>query len=213
MVKFTDGDKGPNPENVEVFINQCQAQCYVDAYGDFDRTSGFEPKFDQQTNATCESVWKTQQALDYDFFSTQAFAYEGLLPPVDALPQWLQDEIKTAQNVSESIDPTEMAMIWEECSTCTAQNPSAGISGKAPEPSIPPAATAPAVAEEPVPVAVTIPPVVITPVQPAIAPITTPITVPEIAPVQDVAVSQTTSNAKTIGWMLGVAITFLAISQ
>ena len=205
MLKFTDGDRGPNPENVEVFINQCQAQCYVDAYGDFDRTKGFEPKFDQQTNTTCESLWKTQQALDYDFFSTQAFAYEGLLPPVGALPQWLQDEIKTVQNNSESIDPTEMAMIWEECSTCAAQNPSAGLSGNASESLIPSGAPTPTVAAEPVTAA-------ITPVQPAMAPIIAPAVVPQSAPTQDVVVPQTSSGAKTFGWMLGVAITFLAIS-
>ncbi|KAI8107880.1 hypothetical protein M9435_002907 [Picochlorum sp. BPE23] len=119
LESFTDGDNPPNPENEEVFASACQAECYVEAFRDFDRVSDFSKKYDQKTSEECEAAWKTKQASDYIFYSTQAFLYDGLLPSREELPEWLQSEVAAVEK-DDSLDMTEIAATLDECTTCKA---------------------------------------------------------------------------------------------
>eukprot|EP00889_Picochlorum_renovo_P007484 jgi/Picre1/34514/NNA_001982.t1 len=119
LESFTDGDNPPNPENEEVFASACQAECYVEAFRDFDRVSNFSKKYDQKTSEECEAAWKTKQASDYIFYSTQAFLYDGLLPSREELPEWLQSEVAAVEK-DDSLDMTEIAAHVDECTTCKA---------------------------------------------------------------------------------------------
>lgn len=130
-LSYMDGDAGPDPSEVEVYTNQCDADCYAKAFGDYETIKALEPLYGQEANSTCESAWKTKQALEYTFYSS-GFLYDGLFPDKTSLPQWLQDEV---QNLETSpVDETEVDAILEQCRTC---NPSASISsvvGPAPAP-------------------------------------------------------------------------------
>lgn len=91
----------------------------MEAYTDFDRVSNFSKKYDQKTSEACEAAWKTKQASDYIFFSTQAFLYEGLLPSREELPEWLQSEVAAVEQ-NDTLDMTELAATLDECTTCKA---------------------------------------------------------------------------------------------
>ena len=162
-----DGDAGPDPSEVEGYTNQCDADCYAEAFGDYETIKALEPLYDQEANSTCESAWKTKQALDYTFYSS-GFLYDGLFPEKTSLPQWLQDEVQNVE--TNPVDETEIDAILEQCRTC---NPSASISSvvvPVPAPSIEPEVPVPVPApsiepEVPVPVpspseGVVMPPVV-----------------------------------------------------
>ncbi len=83
---------------------------------------------EQQPDASCDSAWRLNQALDYQFFSSpDAFKYNDKLPSEGELPKWMQDELAEV-NADPSLanDPT-LALTLEECSRC---KPGADISGK-----------------------------------------------------------------------------------
>ena len=121
--------KTGSAEEVEVFPNQCIAGCYVKAYEEFYAIKGFEPKFEQVGDASCDAAWKREQALDYEYFSSpDSFKYAGLLPAEENLPQWLQDELANVKGSPNPADDLELPLKLEECSVCRAGR---DISGKA----------------------------------------------------------------------------------
>lgn len=193
---YLDGDGDPNPDNVEVFVNPCDADCYAQAYEDFENIKGFIPQYEQQANSTCDSAWRIKQASDYDFFSTQAFLYEGLLPQnPEELPQWLQDEVQGLQNGSIAIDDTELEMTRAECSIC---DPSARIAA-AISPSVAPAQP-PVTTPNIVPVD---PPTTIIESQPAPEPAPEP-SVAVVAPESSAADKAMLATGIALCWALGV---------
>ncbi len=104
-----------------MFPNQCMAGCYVKAYEEFYAIKGFEPKFEQVGDASCDAAWKREQALDYEYFSSpDSFKYAGLLPAEEDLPQWLRDELATVKGNPEPADDLELPLKLEECSVCQA---------------------------------------------------------------------------------------------
>ena len=177
-----DGDAGPDPSEVEVYTNQCDADCYAEAFGDYETIKALEPLYDQEANSTCESAWKAKQALDYTFYSS-GFLYDGLFPEKTSLPQWLQDEVRNLE--TNPVDETEVDAILEQCRTC---NPSASIASVVvPSPSIEPEVPVPSPSE-----GVVMPPVASVPV-----PTETP---PTVAPAPEM--SSAVSRIHVISMML-----------
>lgn len=182
-----DGDAGPDPTDVEVYANQCDADCYAKAFEDFEFIERFEPQYEQQVNTTCESVWRAKQALDYEFYSS-GFLYEGLLPERANLPQWLQEELNTVE--TNSVDEAEIDTILAECRIC---NPSVSVASVVDVPTqdteVPAPAPSPVAALSPMPV-IAIPPIVNPPTANVPEPSAIPEPLPSPSPSQQVAPSQ-----------------------
>jgi hypothetical protein len=215
LLSYKDGDNGPDPDNVEVFMNQCEAGCYVTAYEDFAYLRGFEPKSEQKPNVDCESAWKKTQALDYDFFANEAFKYEGKLPPQNELPPWLQDELQSVSSDTQAIEDDNLLMILEQCKVC---DPGAAISGYsvvfgndralAPVSSLEEPTEAPSPNASDIPGAVA--PVAVPDLKPAVSPATGVVEVPpQPEPEVEVVAPPAPSHAFKVGSSLILLISYL----